>query len=64
MDGNDHIGMSTCGLNGDDDDHIGMTAWSLNGDNDDLRMNNWISDHDDTQMSIPNFDIDSMEIVR
>lgn len=64
VDGNDHIGMSTWSLNGDDDVHIGMSAWSLNGGEGDLRMNSWISDHDDTQMSIPNFDFDSMEFVR
>ncbi|KAL8124687.1 uncharacterized protein LOC141718545 [Apium graveolens] len=64
VDGNDHIGMSTWRLDGNDDDHIGMSAWSLNGDNDDLRMNSWISNLDDTQMSIPNYDFDSIEIVR
>ncbi|KAK1383524.1 hypothetical protein POM88_021259 [Heracleum sosnowskyi] len=64
VDCNAHIGTSTWSLNGDNDDHIGMSSWRLNGDDDDLRMKSWISDRDDTQTSIPNFDFDSMEIVR
>ncbi|KAK1383522.1 hypothetical protein POM88_021257 [Heracleum sosnowskyi] len=48
----------------DENDHIGMSRWSLNDNDNDVRMNSWSLNNDDTQMSIPNFDFDSMGIVR
>lgn len=47
-------------LDQEDDDLIRMT-WSLT---DDVRMKNWNSNNYNTEMRIPNFDFESIEIVR
>ncbi|KAL1824441.1 hypothetical protein ACET3Z_011219 [Daucus carota] len=52
VDGNDHIETSTGSLNDEENE------------DDDDRMNGCSSNHDNTQMSIPNFDFDSMEFAR
>lgn len=48
--------------NSDYNDHNMMSRWSLNGDNV-VRMNSWSLEYD-MEMSIANFDFDSIEIVR